>query len=140
MSTSTRKLAYDQENTRECTRTLSWTKALAQSKNISLTIAHLQLSLVFEVHELIYVGRNANEAHDITVDLEPFGALEMGVSRQHLALCWRDEILVMIDNHSLNHTWVNGEVLVPGQAYPVYKSDRIKLGAFVLSVDFIPQT
>lgn len=138
MAVSTRRLAFDHSHETESARTLIWSEAIAQTKNLSLTILHLQLSLVFEVDELVYLGRRSEDADTITIDFEPFGAIEMGVSRKHAILYWDQGCLLVVDNTSLNRTWLNGQILLPNKAYPLYKGDRLKLGALTLQVDFVP--
>ncbi len=71
------------------------------------------------------------------VDLEPFGAIELGVSRRHAAIRpQHDDTLMIEDLGSANATYLNGQRLVPYQPRVLRDGDELRLGRFVMRVYF----
>lgn len=68
------------------------------------------------------------------VDLTPYGAPEMGVSRIHAALTNDEDKLSLVDMGSSNGTFLNGQRLFPNQALPVHDGDEIRLGRLVAHI------
>ena len=50
------------------------------------------------------------------------------ISRRHARLWWRDGDLLIDDCDSLNHTYVDGERIVPGRPVPLVPGQRLRLG------------
>jgi hypothetical protein len=71
--------------------------------------------LVLDVDREIILGRAHNEPGipQPDVDLSPYGALEKGVSRNHLALMRDHDTVVVTDMGSANSTYLNGQRLMP---------------------------
>lgn len=69
---------------------------------------------------------------EITVDLSPYGAREMGVSRVHAKLIATDNPPVLIDLDSYNGTFVNGQRLIPNQQHYLRSGDEIRLAKLTL--------
>lgn len=76
------------------------------------------------------------------VDLSPYEAYERGVSRQHAALRQQSETIVIVDLNSANHTFLNGQPLVPEQPRILRDGDELKLGQLIMRVSFedVPKT
>lgn len=70
------------------------------------------------------------------IDLESFDAFEQGVSRQHAVLRRQNDTVVLIDLHSANSTFLNGQRLVADQPRILRDGDEIRLGQLVLRVTF----
>ena len=62
------------------------------------------------------------------VDLTPFDAFSLGVSRLHAALRLVNQEVVVTDLGSSNGTRVNGQKIVPHVDYPINHGDIIALG------------
>jgi hypothetical protein len=62
------------------------------------------------------------------VNLDPYEALNLGVSRQHCKLSMQGSQVMIEDLHSVNKTHLRGLPLVPGQKYPLYYGDELLLG------------
>ena len=58
------------------------------------------------------------------------------VSREHATLIKEANTLVIVDNHSINGTRLNGQRLVGGQPYPLEEADQLEIEDFVLRVVF----
>lgn len=70
------------------------------------------------------------------LDLEPFGALDAGVSRRHARIAYRQGALFLSDLGSVNGTRINGFALEPDQACRLRDGDWIELGHLMLRVHF----
>lgn len=62
------------------------------------------------------------------VNLDPYEALNLGVSRQHCKLTIQGQQVMIEDLNSVNKTYLRGLPLVPGQRYPLQGEDEILLG------------
>ncbi|MCX6054420.1 MAG: FHA domain-containing protein [Chloroflexi bacterium] len=68
------------------------------------------------------------------VDLSPFDAFKLGVSRLHASLKIIKNDVVVIDLGSSNGTRVNGQKIVPHVEYPLNHGDIIALGKLKIQV------
>ena len=66
------------------------------------------------------------------IDLDEFGAGELGVSRLHLELDAEAMPPTVTDLDSYNGSFINGQKLAPYQTYPIQSSDEVRLGRIVL--------
>src|SRR5689334_8472755 len=62
------------------------------------------------------------------VDLAPYGAEALGVSRQHVTIMTEGERLMIRDLNSNNGTFLNGNRLKPDEGYFIKNGDQIQLG------------
>lgn len=89
-----------------------------------------------EVMELM-LGRKDPESDDAPpVDLDAYGGMNLGVSRNHAKILRRDGALHIMDNESSNGTFLNGQRLVTQQLRVLRDGDDIRLGKIVLRVTF----
>ncbi len=70
------------------------------------------------------------------VDLSPFDATEMGVSRLHVAVRRQRNTITITDLGSLNHTYINGQRLYSQELRALRDGDELRLGRMVLRVRF----
>ena len=87
----------------------------------------------------IIIGRCdafTGEAPDI--DLAPDDALELGVSRRHACITFREGAPFITDLGSTNRTFINRQVMMRGQPYSLKDEDEIRLGNVILKVFFKP--
>ena len=52
----------------------------------------------------------------------------MGVSRRHALIRKEEQGLVLLDQFSVNGTWIDQEQLVPDQAYPLPHATQVRFG------------
>lgn len=77
----------------------------------------------------IWIGRADPDAqYWPQLDLTGDGGAEMGVSRRHALIRKEEEGLVLIDQFSINGTWIDQEQLVPDQAYPLPNATQVRFG------------
>ncbi len=105
---------------------------------ISLRLVQLQIQVVFDLAGSMIVGRAQPETDTFPdIDLGPFNAEELGVSRQHLTIKLDGDRVVVTDNKSSNGTKLNGERLKPSETYPVRHGDELTLGTMALKVELL---
>ena len=82
------------------------------------------------------LGRFKTNDNPDQIDLTPFGAVELGVSRFHVQLHVEDNRLFATDLNSTNGTYVSGEPLEPNQPVLVRNGDNLLLGRLQIQVLF----
>lgn len=71
------------------------------------------------------------------VDLEPYSALEKGVSRRHLLLSRDQDTVMVTDLNSANRTYLNGQLLLANEPRILRDNDELRLGHLVIRVTFL---
>lgn len=83
------------------------------------------------------LGRaDVNSPTQPDLDLNPYGALEKGVSRVHAVVERSDDTLTLIDMGSSNGTHLNGQRIGPNQPRVLRDGDEIRLGKLVAHIFF----
>jgi len=86
----------------------------------------------------IILGRKARlDDPDVSIDLEPFGAREKGVSRAHAMIAVVRGKLTVRDLKSLNATLLNGQMLEPLVSYTLRDGDILTVGRMILRVRYL---
>ncbi|MBN1564055.1 MAG: FHA domain-containing protein [Anaerolineae bacterium] len=81
------------------------------------------------------LGRTASS--DGCIDLTEFGAVDLGVSREHAKLTRQSATIMVQDLGSTNGTYLNGQKLLPYQPRVLRNEDELSLGELVLRVSFM---
>ncbi len=89
--------------------------------------------LLLPTQRSIFLGRQF-PGENPPIDLTPFGAHELGVSRQHAVLEIHGRRYMVEDLASSNGTWLNTMRLAPYARYAVQSGDRLQLGRLALFV------
>src|SRR5258708_1681051 len=106
-----------------------------------------QMTVIFEVKDQawalpvaqhITVGRIGDAPDDAVpeVDLTPLDALAKGVSRQHLWIEREHDLIYVVDQNSLNGTFLNGHRLISQQKRVLRSGDELQLGYLKIRVRF----
>ncbi len=85
----------------------------------------------------VILGRGKSQPGRIILDLEPYGAHAMGVSREHVMLRPTRTRLFAIDRGSTNSTSVNGVHSGPGVATRLNDEDLMTLGNMIIMLHVI---
>jgi len=72
------------------------------------------------------------------IDLEPMHGEQMGVSRRHALLTAQTGQVFIEDLNSTNFTFINHQVLPPGQRKAVKAGDVLQFGHLMLIFDVCP--
>lgn len=76
-----------------------------------------------------FVGRQAKTTtQPRSIDLSPFKAHELGVSRIHAQFERTPDRVFVRDLDSTNGTWVNGQRLTPNYVQEIFHEDKIEFG------------
>jgi DNA-binding response OmpR family regulator len=105
---------------------------------IELVVAQNTKPITVRIENRVTVGRNVQgEAKRPDVDLEPYGAEGLGVSRQHMAFFITGERLMVMDLASNNGTFLNGNRLTPNEGYRLAHGDQLLLGRMRVDVSVV---
>jgi len=105
---------------------------------VGLRIVEKENRLIFDMDRPMVIGRMDPE-HDVypDIDLGPYNAEELGVSREHMMLKLDGDRIVAIDNGSSNGSLLNRERMKPREDYPVRDGDEIQLGLMKVKVELL---
>ena len=81
-------------------------------------------------------GKEEADSGETLIDLRPFGALEMGVSRRHLLIRRAKDGYEAVDLDSVNGTYLYEERMAPGRAYKLFNGALIRMGNFRVFITF----
>ena len=102
-----------------------------------LHFAGYEEPLALQIDQQIILGRtNETTGGIISINLEGYGAVGHGVSRQHATLIRQGEHLFVRDLNSTNHTFLNGDKLTDEREYAIRDGDEISLGRLGCKVFF----
>ncbi len=101
----------------------------------SITFQIGDSELGIDLQDNILIGRSdPTSSRQPDIDLNPYNAVELGVSRRHAKIERNGTILSLIDLNSSNGTFVNGRRLASGQAYILRDGDEIRIGKLVIVI------
>lgn len=84
------------------------------------------------------LGRSdAKSSYLPDIDLAPYKALDLGVSRRHAALVAYQNSLHIVDLSSVNGSFLNGKRLQPEIPYQLNSGDQLVLGELNLTLSLI---
>ncbi len=87
----------------------------------------------------IILGRLVEGGEGDSVDLTPYGAFELGVSRRHASVRRKGQGYELIDLESTNGTSVDAARLQPSKPYDLKSGNVIWLARFPLRIVFIDE-
>jgi pSer/pThr/pTyr-binding forkhead associated (FHA) protein len=113
-------------------------KGMPRPWRIALHIIQSDNRVIFDMTGPMVVGRMVPESNVFPdIDLGPYNAEDLGVSRQHLTLSLHEDRIVLIDNDSANGTRINGERVKPQESYPIRDGDEIMMGLMALKIELL---
>jgi FHA domain len=80
------------------------------------------------------VGRKVGTTSEGMLDLSPWGAYHLGLSRRHALVRRTEHGYEVLDLGSVNGTWLNDERLIPHKSYPLASGSHLRLGSMRLFV------
>ncbi len=113
------------------------TASLGMERKLLFHVRGYDKPLVVTLDSQLVLGRYDTDTDETPeVDLEPFDALELGVSRRHAVLLIEDDTLKLMDLGSANFSYINGQKLIAYQARILRDGDELRLGKLVIRVNF----
>jgi pSer/pThr/pTyr-binding forkhead associated (FHA) protein len=105
---------------------------------IAILIKQVQVELIVTLTTQLVIGRS-DPRSDVfpNVDLRPFDAETLGISRKHLVIKLDSDGVAVEDLNTVNGSKLNGVKLEPGRAYPVRHGDELVLGAMEMQVQLL---
>ncbi len=105
---------------------------------VALRVLQKENRLIFDMDRPMVIGRMDPE-QDVfpDIDLGPYNADEMGVSREHMLLKLDGDRIMAQDNGSSNGTLLNHERMKPKTDYPIRDGDEIQLGLMKLKIELL---
>lgn len=89
------------------------------------------------VQDYTVIGRADGSDNDADVDLNPYGAMQNGVSRRHAGLSKEEGAIYIQDLDSTNGTRINGFQLPPNQKFRLRDGDELELGRIRIVLRFV---
>jgi hypothetical protein len=117
------------------TREFNSTGASPSSNPIVAYVSGYEQPFALERRNGIIAGRGT-ESEGIHVDLTPYGAQDLGVSRRHARFDAQSNTPTVIDLNSTNGVYVNDTRIAANQAYVLRSGDEVKLGRMVVRIYF----
>jgi len=91
-------------------------------------------TIELQVQERMLFGRLSTDPTK-TIDLTPYGANGLGVSRRHALIFPHKTNLVVRDLNSTNGTFINGYRLPANADYPLQTNDLLEIGKLGLHIE-----
>jgi len=87
-------------------------------------------------NDLVLGRKTSPNDRQVDVDLNPYDAKELGVSRHHAIIQAHRDRIAIKDFNSSNGTYINDYVLKPMFSYRLQNGDVVQLGKLKLIVEF----
>jgi pSer/pThr/pTyr-binding forkhead associated (FHA) protein len=95
-------------------------------------------ALTASTQQEMLIGRFARpDDPPVTIDLQSYGGRDKGVSRCHAMVAVVQDKLTIQDLNSLNHTLLNGQMLIPMKRYVLRDGDILTLGRLILRIRYV---
>lgn len=101
---------------------------------IALYINNSQEPMITLLTTQAVIGRAVPGDSQPRIDLNPYGALDKGVSRQHAIFKRTEKGLMFEDMGSSNGSWLNGAPLKPYTPAVLHSGDRLRLSQIEIEV------
>ena len=128
----------DKESTLASQEIKAIDRGMPRPWKVALRILQKENRVIFDMDRPMTIGR-MDPDKDVypEVDLGPYNADELGVSREHLLLKLVEDRIVATDNGSSNGTLLNKERLKPHEDYPIRDGDEIQLGLMKVRIELL---
>jgi hypothetical protein len=117
---------------------MTWgTARFSNDASLIVRIRDFEEPVMLSTVDTISIGRrDPNSSVEIDLDLVPYGAADLGVSRLHASIRRGEDTLTLVDENSTNGTYLNGQRLISGQPRVLRDGDEVRLGRLVFHVFF----
>jgi hypothetical protein len=113
-------------------------EAVAPASGIAFYVDGHSMPAYIDPEGEFVVGRKVDTSSELLLDLAPFAAYSLGVSRRHVIIRRTREGYEIQDLGSVNGTWLNEERLVPHQYFPLPSGSHLRLGRMRMLVLYQP--
>lgn len=114
------------------------THFMKDSQSVMVQIQGASTPIAITPNKRMVFGRADGEVGPDTpdIDLTPYGAVDMGVSRRHAAIELNEETLILMDIGSRNGTFLNGQRISANQSRILRDGDEVRFGKMIAHVYF----
>lgn len=119
-------------------KAFSTDEAVTPESGIAVYIQGLSKPTYVEAGSEFVLGRRVGTTSEGLLDLSPWGAYHLGLSRRHAVIRRAGSGYEVLDLGSINGTWLDDERLVPHKAYPLPSGAHLRLGSMRLYVVYRP--
>ncbi len=103
-------------------------------RGAALYIGQVEEPLIVSFQDRVTLGRRKDLQSTELIDLTPYDAYRMGVSRAHAMLVYRGDQIFIHDIGSVNGTWVDGQRLKPYELYHLPSGASMSLGQLQIHI------
>jgi hypothetical protein len=104
------------------------------SRGVAVYAGQSKEPVIVEVKERVMLGRRRDMPVPELVDLAPYDAYRLGVSRNHAVLTFKGSRLYVHDAGSVNGTWLDGQRLKPYELYAIPSGTKVSLGQLAVYI------
>lgn len=106
------------------------------TNKLNLFVLSTRQQLTVDVKGKTVLGRQSGVDEDgtLNIDLSPFMAYQLGVSRRHLMLIPEDDKVLAFDLSSRNGTFINSEMISSRKGYEIKDGDELSLGSLNIRI------
>jgi hypothetical protein len=105
-------------------------------RTLALYLMNRDKPIILPCENKVMVGRFDSEPSMPAVNLAPFKAQRLGVSRKHAVIRHQGDSYSIVDLDSTNGTWINNQRLQPYESYALNSMDELRLGSLKMLVFF----
>jgi hypothetical protein len=132
---STRPIRSAEPRDTPISQTSSLDLGVVRPWRIALLIKHMQVRLIIDLIGTLTVGRSHKDMETSPdIDLRPFDAESLGVSRQHLQIKLEGDRVVVIDTGSANGSTLDGIPMKPNEPFQIRHKNELCLAALEMEV------
>ena len=103
-------------------------------QGVAIYVGAVKEPIIVPIKERVTLGRQKDLPVPDLVDLTPYDAYRLGVSRNHAALVFKNGQIYLHDIGSVNGSWLNGQRLKPYELYALPSGAMVSLGQLSLYV------
>jgi pSer/pThr/pTyr-binding forkhead associated (FHA) protein len=106
------------------------------TNHLTLYVLSTRQQLSVDVTGKTVLGRasGVDDEGTLNIDLSPFMAYQLGVSRRHILFVPEGDQILAFDLSSRNGSRINGELMSARKGYPIEDSDELMLGSLEIRV------
>ena len=119
-------------------RRVNWPPEHTLPEAILLHLLESNITIKVALGDFVVLGRCEEPGVDEpTIDLSPYDAQYLGVSRRHVVISTQNKNVMINDLNSTNGSYLNGYLLQPMTSYRLRSGDELSLGKLVMQIKFV---
>lgn len=111
----------------------------APAEGVAIYILDRSQPIEVRQEDEFFIGRITEPTEEKVVDLTPYNAYALGVSRRHLMIRRAGNGYHAIDLFSTNGTWINEVSIMPQHPFPLKSGSQVRLGKMRIFIIFNEQ-